>query len=235
MPGGSTIVDVTYDDPRTGQRVRERRIQEIPDEEVDYVRQRERDMVLARRPDNEPLEAFFRRDYYYHETDRSRARTGFADAHDGAPRRARSDRGAAPRRRSPSSSSASSSESSANDRRRHRRGHRRARSERAVDADDDGGYAWYSEKPRRDCNFFEKNFDSSYDGIFAAAAGAAIGAMTARRFAYKHGDAKDKQRWKALGGAAAGATAFNLAENRYRVFTEEKEVRRKEERAAAAS
>ena len=54
--------------------------------------------------------------------------------------------------------------------------------------------------------------------------------MTARRFAHKEGDPKRQERWKVLGGAVVGGLAFNAAENKYRVFTEEK-LERKIEKA----
>ena len=64
----------------------------------------------------------------------------------------------------------------------------------------------------------EKHFDSSYDGIIAGVAGAAIGAITARQFA-----GQEKRGLKIIGGAALGAAAINSAENHYRLFTEERE------------
>ncbi|KAF4548420.1 Hypothetical protein D9617_28g065260 [Elsinoe fawcettii] len=81
------------------------------------------------------------------------------------------------------------------------------------------GRCWYSEKERKDADFMEKHFDSSYDGIIAAAAGAAIGAMTANRFTK---DEHHKKRTVAA-SAVAGAVAFNFAENHYRVFVEDEE------------
>ncbi|GAB7360702.1 hypothetical protein MBLNU230_g0579t1 [Neophaeotheca triangularis] len=44
------------------------------------------------------------------------------------------------------------------------------------------GRCWYSLKPRREAGWIERNFDSSYDGVIAAAAGGAMGAITARGF-----------------------------------------------------
>ena len=93
------------------------------------------------------------------------------------------------------------------------------------------GVLWYSCKSRKDASFFEKYFDSSYDGIFAAAAGAAIGAMGVRRMTLKHGVSEEesrahenqvKNRWKTAAGAVAGAAAFNAGENWFRVYTEAK-------------
>lgn len=242
MSRPTSVVEITYDDPRTGQRVRERRIQEIPDDQVALVRQREYDDFLARQPrpdDGQELVRRPRRDDYLD--------VGYA------PRRRRS-----ARRRSPSASSSSGSDSDDSRRRRRRRGggHRRARSEqgpieRVKDkienkVEDDEGILWYSCKPRKDCNIVERNFDSSYDGLFAAAAGAAIGAMTARRFGgYDHytEEGREKHKWKTIAGGVAGAAAFNFVENRYRVYTEERaevkrerrEERREQRREAAAA
>lgn len=130
--------------------------------------------------------------------------------------------------------------------RRPRRDHddRRAYSERrsAVsrrhrrhdDEESDQARLWYSEKDRRDANFFERTFDSSYDGLIAAAAGAAIGAITVRSFskddyARNPGEEKKKQfLLKTAGGAVAGAALFNVAENKYRVYMEEREEQKEE-------
>jgi hypothetical protein len=68
--------------------------------------------------------------------------------------------------------------------------------------------------------------------------------MTARRFGgYDHYTEEDreKNKWKTIAGGIAGAAAFNLVENKYRIYTEERaeikrEVReeRRERREAAA-
>lgn len=114
------------------------------------------------------------------------------------------------------------SDSESSRERRRRRRHRRARSEApANDDDDDGGRLWYSMKNRKDGNWLEKSFDSSYDGLLAAAAGAAIGAVTAKHFA-----GEENRKWKTLGSAVAGAAAFNGLENQYRVYTEVKQEKR---------
>lgn len=238
MPTHSSVVEITYDDPRTGQRVRERRIQEIPDDQVQLVRRQEYEDFLAGQPRPEDGRELVRRP----------SRGDYLDV-DYAPRRRRS-----ARRRSPSTSSSSDSDSEDSRRSRRRRrgdGHRRARSEQGPiekikeKVDDTEGYLWYSCKPRKDCNFIERNFDSSYDGLIAAAAGGLIGAMTARRFGgYDHYTEEDreKNKWKTIAGGIAGAAAFNLVENRYRVYTEERaeikrEVReeRRERREAAGA
>ena len=224
MATRTSVVEYTYEDRKTGQRIVERRIEELPNEEFALVRQREYDDFLAAQP--RPADG--------RELVPRQSRGDYLDVAY-APRRQRS-----ARRRSPS---ASGSESESDDsRRRSRRhgGHRRARSElgpiervkeKVEDkVKDDEGILWYSCKPRKDCNIVERNFDSSYDGLIAAAAGAAIGAMTARRFGgYDHysDEGRSKHKWKTIAGGVAGAAAFNLVENQYRTYTEERaEVKR---------
>lgn len=130
------------------------------------------------------------------------------------------------RRRDEESDDDSSSDSDDSRRRRRRRRERQHRHggksrNRSADGDnkndDDNGRLWYSGKQRSDASFFEKNFDTSYDGLGAAIAGGLIGGITARRFA---GDEKRKE--KMAGAALLGAVTFNAAENWYRVYTEEK-------------
>lgn len=228
MQTRTSVVDVTYDDPKTGQRIRERRIQELPEDEFAVVRRQAYDDFLAPEPRPGDRQELVRRP----------TRGDYLDV-DYAPRRRRR----SARRRSPSTSSNSDSDSedARRDRRRRGRGHQRARSEQGpIDKlkdkiDDSEGFLWYSCKPRKDCNVLERNFDSSYDGLIAAAAGGLIGAMTARRFGgYDHYTEEDrkKNRWKTIAGGVAGAAAFNLAENQFRVYTEEREVKKekKEER-----
>ena len=236
MATRTSVVDVTYEDPKTGQRWRERQIRELPDDQFALVRKQAYDDLLAPvpRPDND------------RELIRRPTRGDYLDVDD-APRRRRS-----ARRRSPSASSSSDTDSddSRRGRRRRGRGHQRARSEQGPieklkeKVDGSEGYLWYSGKPRKDCNIVERNFDSSYDGLIAAAAGGLIGAMTARRFGgYDHYTEEDrkKNKWKTIAGGVAGAAAFNLVENHFRVYTEEREERkevkeaRRERREATAA
>ena len=236
MPSNSTVVDVTYNDPRTGERVRERRVQEIPYVELQDVRQREL-AAFGRRPRIQEQALVRRRDDSrdYREEDnpytvrRSTRRERFADDNylpPPYPRRSEDHRPSQRRDDSPSDSDSS------RERRRRRRNHRRARSERGApkDQSDGEGICWYSHKKRSEANFLERNFDSSYDGLFAAGAGALIGAMTARRFGPT---GEDYKRWRTIGGAVAGAVAFNAAENHYRVYTEEREERKQDHWEAA--
>lgn len=67
----------------------------------------------------------------------------------------------------------------------------------------------------------QKNFDASGNGVLAAAIGAGLGAITARRFDKNHYDAPSeqrdgRQRWKTVGGAVVGGLVANAAEERYR-------------------
>lgn len=235
--GGRTqIVDVTYDDPRTGERVRERKIQEVPYEQIEEIRGQE---LAVLRPNNARARADRRdeRDYYggraYDDLYASRPRAGdrlappvdgrYDDRYADRRRESRRDEFRDRSRRRRDDHSDSDSESSRE--RRHRRRHRRAKSEQGAARDaedkDSDSRLWYSGRPRKEGKWYERTFDSSYDGLIAAGAGAAIGGITARSFTND-----ENKRWKVAGGAIAGATAFNLAENKYRLYTEEKEEQR---------
>ena len=81
--------------------------------------------------------------------------------------------------------------------------------------------------------FFGRNFDRGSDGIITAAAGAALGAITARHFFgpkefSKEADtqrARTSKHWKMVGGAVLGAAAFNAAETKFHNYFEEQEER----------
>lgn len=222
------IVDVTYDDPRTGERVRERRIQEVPPDEMDDIRNRElavfegprspsRDASRNRGHDDlrNNLGEDEKQYYRYH-------RTVQRGLHANEMGRSRSyDRPLARGERFRGHYEDDDSDSSIERRHRRRRSHRSS-DRRPRSEDDSNERLWYSMRRRREGNVLERNFDSSYDGIIAGVAGAAIGAMTARHFA----NGEENRRWKVLGGAVAGAAATNVAENWYRVYTEEKHERR---------
>ena len=133
----------------------------------------------------------------------------------------------------------SDSESDSSRERRDRRRRRRERADRHKDAQpdaaaqrqqDDGHICWYSGKSRHEAHPLERHLDPSYDGIIAAAAGAAIGAMTARRFG-----GKEKRGLKIIGGTIAGALVVNAAEHKFKVFVEEQEeqIERKEKKVEA--
>jgi hypothetical protein len=243
-----SVVDVTYSDeqqqPRTGERVRDRRaVQEIPFEDVDDVRNRE--LALVRVPPRVQQELsrprYLDDDYEVDQALSRRVRERVPESDYLVPYSrdrdvAYYDRRSSQRR---SDNYDDEDEDSSRERRRRRR-RRRARGERDVEREksakgeenansEDEGRLWYSMKKRCDGSFVERHFDSSYDGLIAGAAGAAIGAMTARRFG---GD--EKKGLKALGGAVLGAVAFNAVENRYRVYTEEREERREEREEEAA-
>lgn len=251
MPSRYTTVDTTYDDPRTGERVRERRIQEVPDDRIDYIRRRERaafygepeKALVLRRDDAQANDEDDGDDYFANR--RMVRRERFADDTFLPPTPGPRENGNSQRRsrrRDPTPPPPSDRPPSRETRRRRR--HRRARSERPAEIKDnipldknklgeegevDAGRLWYSLKNRNEGNFFEKHFDSSYDGIFAAAAGAAIGAMGANRMMCQHGRSEEenkaiaaKSRWKTIAGGLAGAVAFNAGENWIRVYTEER-------------
>ena len=215
MPSNSnsTIVDVTYDDPRTGQRVRERRIQTIPIEEVDEVRDREVDAVRndarARSvPRGRDDPRYYRDDDNFDEyvVRRRIVRERFPEH----------DRGG--RRRGYPPESSGSSRSRSRSRRRHGHGRRR--------------HSWSERRAERDVDtFFHKHFDTSYEGIFSATAGAAVGALAAQRLnrdkPHQDGLKQGSGGWKTLGGAVIGAAAANAAEHRYREYTEDKDDRRR--------
>ena len=203
-------------------------MREVSYEELDDIRARELAVVLKTSPDDEQLirtrsseRDYYQQDDYYDGYARRRPsrRDRYLDV-DYAPRSSRrsSDNRSA-RRRDPSLSD-SDSDYDRRRRRRHRHSEGRARSadqSAKKDAEDDGGILWYSGKKRCDANILERHLDSSYDGLIAAAAGGLIGSITAARFG-----GPEHKGWKALGGAVAGAAAFNVAENHYRVYTEER-------------
>ncbi|KAF2767629.1 hypothetical protein EJ03DRAFT_337480 [Teratosphaeria nubilosa] len=251
MASTRTVVGHNYDDPRTSDRVRDRRVQEIPFDKIDAIGQRELAVVglpsTAARELDRPRHASDESSYAVDQT-RTRRTREWADANGYLPRYDRSRQDLAyyrPRssRRRDADYDRPSDDDSSREHRRDRRD-RRARSDRdgrrgasaspandqnqaqsrkpqnknnAANAADNGGLMWYSMKARHDGNLIERTFDSSYDGLIAAGAGAAIGIITARSFA-----GQENHRWKTLGSAVLGAAAFNAIENRYRIYTEEK-------------
>lgn len=238
--GRTQVVDVSYEDHRTGQRVWERKVQEVPYDEIENIRGQE--LALFRAPtararadrrderDNYGGRAY---DDYYASRPRPRDRLAppIDDRYEDRYTRRSSDRQRDSRRgddrdrRRRDDYSDSDSESPRE--RRHRRRHRRAKSEQApkrdLSDDDDEGRLWYSGRSRKDAKFHERHFDSSYDGLIAAAAGAAIGGITARSFA-----GAENKKWKIAGGALVGAAGLNAAENHFRLYTEEKEEKREQ-------
>ena len=211
-----------------------RRVQDISYDDMKAVRNQEMGMVLRHAPEDMPID----RSRYYEERQdpfvfRQRVRRErYPEDVDNRRRSMAVDR---PRRRDPSPSSSESDSRSRHRRHRHRR-HRsqeRSKKEQQDDESSDGGKLWYSGRPRKDCGFFEKHFDSSYDGLISAAAGAAIGAMTARHFRENIPHAADKKRTALWGGALVGAATFNMAENHFRVYTEERERKGKGEMGVA--
>lgn len=214
MPSNSSRIDTTYDDPRTGERVRIRE-QETPAQYIDS----EYDKQLApirHRP----------QDDYQNGGGRSDLTRGNLQDYDEYASRRRvtrehyvGDRRSPPRRRRSSSRSTNSSpprrrRSDSRDRRDDRddRRHRRARSLSANGRPKDS---------TRD--FFDKNFDQGFEGFLTAAAGAGIGAISAHKFG--HGDShgrKGSDRWKTIGGGVAGAAMGNAAGKRWKQYEEDK-------------
>jgi hypothetical protein len=197
VPSNSNSIEMTYDDPRTGERVRKRGVQDIPAEEVDNVRQRELATL------NKPKE---QRDLVHRDLtsqnlqlyNRRATQERFPD-----------DNFRRPRRRNSSPSSNASSPSRSRRRRPDRRKGDRDRRTRSEDI-----------RHRLD-----RDFDTSFDGVIAAAAGAGIGALTARRFGGRDNPYKPQKKsppWKTVGGAVVGAAAFNAAENWLRVYVDDR-------------
>ncbi|TKA30586.1 hypothetical protein B0A54_15171 [Friedmanniomyces endolithicus] len=276
------VVDVEYRDARTGNRVYERRVQEIPWEEISTVRNRELAMVRRRDSSSEPETRRYEErsppqrreeEYTWQRSQRDpprqreeeytsqrgqRSRGGNDDdvvpyrRDDRYDRRGprRDDRAARDQDDNNNNNNNSEGESShSRQRRPRRREGGRARSEdrsqtgrnrrgggdkeKKNEPQDDNAKLWYSMKNRREGNLLERNFDSSYDGLIAAATGAALGAITARnldkdQFEDASVESKRTKILKMVGGAVAGAAVLNVGENWYRVYTEEKEERKEE-------
>ncbi|CAK4007055.1 Hypothetical predicted protein [Lecanosticta acicola] len=70
-------------------------------------------------------------------------------------------------------------------------------------------------------NFLSRNFDSSFDGLLSAAAGAGIGAIGGRAFAERTDEGRKK--YSTVTGAVAGALAANFAENKAAEWMREKQ------------
>ncbi|KAK1069346.1 hypothetical protein LTR74_004912 [Friedmanniomyces endolithicus] len=257
------VVDVEYRDARTGNRVYERRVQEVPWEEISNVRNRELALVRRRDSSPEPETRRYeerspprrreeestsqqdqrspprRREEEYTSQRGQRSRIGNDDEvvpyrrEDRYDRRAprRDDGGARDQDDNNDNNSDGQSARSRQRRPRQREGGR-ARSEdrsqtgrnrrgggekeKKNEQQDDNGKLWYSMKNRREGNLLERNFDSSYDGLIAAAAGAALGAITARNL--------DKDQFE--DASVEGKRTKILKMNWYRVYTEEKEERK---------
>jgi len=247
MASNRTVATGYYED----RRVRDRRTQEISFDDIDDVRSRELAIVRVPSPSYQEQEPGPRSRYASddYEVDRTVTRIvrerNFPDDRYLVPYMRERDVGYYDRRPSRRRDlNDDDSESDSSRERQRRRRHRRAHSdwegrdrnrsapaqtrEQNGDEDDDGGYLWYSMKKRNEGSLLERHFDSSYDGIIAGVAGAAIGAITARRFG-----GEKNSKIKVLGGAVVGAVGFNMAENHYRVFTEEREERKEKKEARA--
>ncbi|KAF2859113.1 hypothetical protein K470DRAFT_259140 [Piedraia hortae CBS 480.64] len=221
----SSIMDITYSDPRTGERARDRRrVQEIPYDQVENLRRQGIDCIMrgdsVPRNDREGVPRMVRDDDALFERDQALARR-YRDEYDG--------QRVAPynRRRKSYDDYDDYSDEEYDHRRRDRderhRHHRRHDDRRGSNAKKDD-VLWWSMRNRDEANFLERNLDSSYDGLLASAAGAALGAVTARSFA-----GEEKSKMKMVGGAVIGAAMFNALENKWRV-SQERDVRNLDER-----
>jgi hypothetical protein len=197
MPSNANSINMTYDEPRTGEGLHKRGVQDIPAKEVDNVRQRE--LASLNKPKGQ--RDLVRRDLTSQNLqphDRRATQGRFPDDNFRRPRR----------RNSPLSSNASSPSRS-----RRRRPDRRKR---------DRDRRTRSEDIR---HRLDRDFDTSFDGVIAAAAGAGIGALTARQFGSRDNPYKSQEKsppWKTVGGAVVGAAAFNAAENWLRGYVDDK-------------
>ena len=72
----------------------------------------------------------------------------------------------------------------------------------------------------------QRNLDFSPDGALVAALGAGVGAIAARRFGGNHYDPKaGSQSWKTVGGALAGGLAANAAEAYWQKHRQDKKAK----------
>lgn len=121
-------------------------------------------------------------------------------------------------RRRSSSRSNSSSRSPPHHRSRNDRKDRRPRSEDDARRD----------RRRSGEDFVDRNFDTSFNGLIAAAAGAGVGAFAARRAGGHNPYRPDTDsKWRSIGGATAGAAVGNVATKKFTQWSErEKEEKR---------
>ncbi|KAK3054710.1 hypothetical protein LTR09_004439 [Extremus antarcticus] len=185
-----------------------RRVQDIAAEDVDAVRAQQ-------------LESFYRparrrEDLDDRRRDARPARERSADNAYYGPRRRQQRRGS-------SSSRSSGSEDEGQDRRQQvaqRRGQntneRRAQSEQRPPRAYGGDYH----------SAIGRHLDVSENGLFSAALGAGVGAISARRFGgnqFEPGDGS--QNWKTIGGAVLGGLAANAATKQFANYREKKKAK----------
>ena len=212
-------MDATYDDPRTGERVHIRE-HESPSNYIDN----EYDRQLA------PVKYSY--DHHYGSDSRSALTTRNLQDYDRHARRRSEDYDYddRPRRRRRSSSRSTNSSPDryrSYDRRRDDRRDRRPHS-LGTDRPRNGNF------DQKAGDFVDKNFDQSFDGLLAAAAGAGLGAVASHRLGKSdrdraRGSSKDDT-WKTVGSSVAGAALGNAAEKRYRQWREEKGNKNMEDR-----
>lgn len=83
-------------------------------------------------------------------------------------------------------------------------------------------------KRRSGEDFIDRNFDTSFNGLLAAAAGAGVGAFAARR-AGGHNPYRPEtdSKWRSVGGATAGAALGNVATKKYTNWQESEKAQKK--------
>ena len=201
MTSGYTRAENIYEDPRSGEQIRVREStmpsRYYDDNDVYDRRSRSAQPPYDRQVGSVRSDLTRRnlRDHNGYDSPRQSTRDDYED--DRYNRRSR--------RRSSSRSSDSP---------RHRKHDRRDRGARSVSANG---------REKKSDDFFDKNFDTSLKGGLAAAAGAGLGTLAARRFGnanpYRH---DEDYTWKTIGGGAAGAALGNAAEKRYSTWKDDK-------------
>ncbi|KAK5164742.1 uncharacterized protein LTR77_009405 [Saxophila tyrrhenica] len=195
---------------RNDRRHDRRRVQEIPAEDISAVRAQQLDdfyRPASRRDDINSRSVNGRQSREYEDNNEQHY----------ASRRRRPQR-----RESYSSRSSSNSDYEEPDRRQQvarRQGQqdgsaRRAQSEKRQSRAYDGDLQ----------NFASRTFDASPNGALAASVGAAIGAISVRRFGGNHFNPNESsQNWKTVAGAVVGGLAANAAEAQWQQHREKKQ------------
>jgi hypothetical protein len=226
--------DRYYDDPRTGRR-RSSRPQDVSYSELQRIRQREMESMLQSTKDQDQDFSPVKRsrtqgdEVYpgnaYDRTSRSMSRPSQNDENDGYDnQRSRRRRDSAPdygdvgrSRRSRRRRERDTQDDNQNQQQQQQSQQERRRQQQAPP------------HPDHDESGERRLFDKGSDGLITAAAGAAMGAITARHFAgpkdFSRAEQTPKGRyarnWKMIAGAVAGAAAFNMGEQAFKTYFEE--------------
>lgn len=211
-----------YEDPRTGDRIREYGVRHVP---VNDVRGDELATIPYNRGQADAAATAARSELSVQNLQRYNDRM----SNHRVSREHYNERGdydyddrSSPPRRRRRSSSRSSAESSPPRRRRstsrrRSRSRSRSRDRRAHSLSDDGHGRRKSDWDRNAEEFFNKNFDRSSNGAIAAAAGAGLGYWATKKFG-GGGDPhrpRDKNNWRSIGGGVAGAALGNAVEKHW--------------------